>query len=169
MENLRENKAYRLSLYLLLLIPIFGGVALLLQLVPTNMFPMVTIFTKGPLLGFVSFIFIISIPILFLGALLLRSISLDPFKRWVDFIFILLSVGLGTFVQKFSHTCPAYIELPKYSPKWTWASMFDICNPNNILWEIKVTSIIFIFVSLLLALWFLISDIRRKKTAINTI
>lgn len=159
MQNFRVNKAYRVSLYLLLLIPAFVGLVIL---------------SEGLRLGVGTAFFVISIPILFLASLLTRLLSQDPTKRWMDFIFILLATSLWFFSLTIGggSACEHWDRTQKddiISIPWTLASMFQSCSPHNISSEILDMAIVFLAISLILALWFLISDIKTKRTSISTI
>lgn len=173
MQNFRKNKAYRLSLYLILLIPALAVIVLLVESIPTNRLPIVTIFTNHRILlqDIISLFFIISIPLVFLGALSLRFISSNPYKRWKDIVLLLLTPVLEFFIitsTQIPDKCGFYAgPVPVDTPHWTLGAMFDICSSYNIFTELQVVAIVLFIVSLFLTLWYLISDI--KKSTINAI
>lgn len=165
MQNFRENKAYRVSLYLVLLFPIIVVFLLLLVNILHLYYAMKHI---G---AFVS--------ILFLMPFLLRFISLDPLKRWYDIIFIFSASLLQFFIiNLMSGYCLTSIQIPQLNagqvfqpPQLTIWSMFNTCSHYNINLKdnLQTTAIIFFIVSLVLALWLLISDIKRKRVTTSTI
>lgn len=76
MQNFREKYAYRVSLFLFLLVPV--------------MYYGMFLFQKGNFSN-VTFFYLLSIPLVFFLSLLFRLFSLDPFKRWWDIFFTVLS------------------------------------------------------------------------------
>ncbi len=161
MQNFRKNYAYRISLYLLLLTPIFFILAFL---------------SKQQLhFSIIIFLFMLSIPVLFIVSLSLRFLSLNPLKHWLDIIF----VSLGSFVLvgvlqdyfvgpicKRPYLSPPAPGTPPPLPHWTLDSIFDICSPYNFIELYKIASML-LTIGIILNIVFLISDIKRRKTVEN--
>ncbi len=151
MQNFRVNRAYRSSLYFLLLTLISIGAIFLSDNLRLYVF---------------TAVFVFSVPVLFLIAFLLRVASLDPSKRWIDIIFIFVGAILHFFISIMSHTCPTYVVLNGQtypSLQWTPVSLIDICSPYNIFRGIQIMVWIFVFISVILALRFLILDLKKGR------
>lgn len=156
MQSFRENKAYRISLYLILSIPIFLCLAILLTNISRGIF---------------TIVFLVSISLLFLVALLLRILSNDLSKHWADILFIVFAIGINiALIIETAYTCPAFINgtpstIYYQQMQSMMESMFDPCSPFNIYDIFFYISYVLFFTGLILAIKLLISDIKRKRAA----
>ena len=162
MQNFREKYAYRISLYLLVLIPVF---LFLLEFLGRS-------FYYG-----ISDLELLIPAIIFCASLFLRFYSLDLFKRWTDFLFLFLSVILFFSFSLIPSNigtggCYSYIPAPGQSldtvplrgeKTLTFLSLLDPCSKYNIIRQLNYIPPTLILFSFGIVILLLVSDIKRKR------